>query len=309
MAGHPEENDRRMIQYLLGTLPEAERTRLEDDYFADDTRFEELAAVEAELIDAYVRGELARSERAQFEARYLATSEQRARVAFARQLVGQSDKTPVETPAKPAVWRRWARLAPGWLSWRPWLVPGLAGAGLILVLGVGWWTTQPSSLPAATEANRGQSPASAPSQVAPPARVAGATPPSETTAERPPGSGRRSAAIDVIALVLAPGLTRSPGQGSAMLAVPSGTSHVRIQLDHEGESYPSYRAVLLTPEGQEVWRQSGFAPVQPGVKSVVVVVPAAMLRPGDDYVLTLSGSTPRGPIEVVAEYTFRVARR
>jgi hypothetical protein len=37
MAGHQEEHDRRMIQYLLGTLPEVERTRLEDDYFADDT--------------------------------------------------------------------------------------------------------------------------------------------------------------------------------------------------------------------------------------------------------------------------------
>jgi hypothetical protein len=333
MAGYQEEHDRRMIGYLLGTLPEVERTRLEDDYFADDTLFEELAAVEAELVDAYVRGTLASSERAQFEARYLASSEQRARIAFARQLIEkphkgltrgtdcvcppldrESRQDPLGKTVETQVgWWHRARPALGWLPWRPWLVPALAGAGLTVVAGAGWLAMQPASLPVATEATRAQSPAPAPAQRTSPTTEAvhtvPATPPPATTPERQPRPGRGTAAIDAIALVLVPGMTRSSGQGSPVLAIASGTSSVRIQADHEGESFPSYRAVLRTPEGEEVWRQSGLTPVQPGVKSVVIVVPAAILRSGADYVLSLSGTPPRGPVEDVADYTFRVASR
>lgn len=296
MPGNQHENDRRMIQYLLGTLAEEERTRLEDDYFADDTLFEELAAVEAELIDAYVGGELAGSERAQFEERYLASSEQRARIAFARQLIEKPDKTPSQVTETDIGWWRRARTA---LDWRqPIFAAAFAVAVLAIVVSAVWRIYRPASPPVPTQAQRTQ-PATEPVP---------ATLPPATTAERQPQSGRGTAAVDAIALVLAPGLTRSPGEGGAVLAIGPGTKTVRIQLDHEGEGYASYRAVLRTPEGQEVWRQRDVAPLRRGAKSVVIIIPAASLRPGD-YVVTLSGIPPSGPVEDVADYAFRVVKQ
>jgi hypothetical protein len=63
-----------------------DRDRFEDKYFADDNLHEQLLAVECELIDAYVHGELSASERRHFEDRYLATPEGREKVAGARAL-------------------------------------------------------------------------------------------------------------------------------------------------------------------------------------------------------------------------------
>jgi hypothetical protein len=84
-----EPNDRKnalMRAYLLGDLPEADRQEIEDSYFAADEQFDRLAAIEADLVDAYVDGTLTTQERVLFERNYL-TSDQRVRhVGFARQL-------------------------------------------------------------------------------------------------------------------------------------------------------------------------------------------------------------------------------
>ena len=78
----PQENDRGefMTRYLLGELPEPEAARFEDQYSADETLFEDLTAMEAELIDAYVHGELTPERRNRFETKYLASARQRQKV-------------------------------------------------------------------------------------------------------------------------------------------------------------------------------------------------------------------------------------
>src|SRR5947207_852946 len=53
-------------QYLLGALPEAERSRVAEQYFVDEQFFEELLDVENELLDQYVRGQLSPEERKKF---------------------------------------------------------------------------------------------------------------------------------------------------------------------------------------------------------------------------------------------------
>ena len=45
-----------MTRYLLGDLPEIEQTAVEQEYFADPEKFEEVWAVENDLVDRYVRG-------------------------------------------------------------------------------------------------------------------------------------------------------------------------------------------------------------------------------------------------------------
>ena len=72
-----------MMRYLLGDVSDEERVQLEERYFVDDGVFEQLSALEDELIDDYIRGELAESQRKQFELHFLTSVERRQKLAFA----------------------------------------------------------------------------------------------------------------------------------------------------------------------------------------------------------------------------------
>jgi hypothetical protein len=66
------EQDERITGYLLvGRLTEDEQTAVEEEYFADPQKFEEVWAIENDLVDAYVRGRLPGGERELFERHYL----------------------------------------------------------------------------------------------------------------------------------------------------------------------------------------------------------------------------------------------
>ena len=73
-----------MIQYLLGTLPEAETERFDALSVADPEFANELTAIEKNLVDAYVEGELTGPTLERFESHYLASPLRREKVEFAR---------------------------------------------------------------------------------------------------------------------------------------------------------------------------------------------------------------------------------
>ena len=78
-------DDRKMItDYLLGELPDPDQKALEARYFVDDALFEQLLAIEDEMIERYARGEVTPAERAQFERHFLASPARRKRVRFAK---------------------------------------------------------------------------------------------------------------------------------------------------------------------------------------------------------------------------------
>ena len=79
-------SDEAVRRYLLGQSPDDEAEALEARYFEDPEELENVRAVEAELLDAYVRGTLDPSERALVEHRYAETPALQERVAFARAL-------------------------------------------------------------------------------------------------------------------------------------------------------------------------------------------------------------------------------
>src|SRR5262245_14049351 len=74
------------VKYLLGNLTEEEQVQVEDRAFADGDYLSALEATEADLIDAYVRGELSQSDRRSFELRFLTSPERLRKVEFARAL-------------------------------------------------------------------------------------------------------------------------------------------------------------------------------------------------------------------------------
>jgi hypothetical protein len=79
-----EPGDERIVDYLLRRMTEGDRECYEREYFSNHLAHEQLLAVECELIDAYLSGELPAAERRDFERVYLATPEMRARVVDAR---------------------------------------------------------------------------------------------------------------------------------------------------------------------------------------------------------------------------------
>ncbi|MBI1763749.1 MAG: hypothetical protein HYR56_20170 [Acidobacteria bacterium] len=123
-----------MVLYVLGELPADDALRVEEEYFADDACLVELNAVCAEMVEAYLHGEMPSAERLQFETRLEKLPYLNARVAAERALLNVL-VTPPKTTAKdlaPASgWRSWLTL---WPDWRL----ALAVAGL-LVFSAGVW--------------------------------------------------------------------------------------------------------------------------------------------------------------------------
>jgi hypothetical protein len=86
------DDDDLLRRFLLGDLPEAEQARLHEACFLDAALQARVLAAEDDLIDAYVRGELAQEERVRFEQRFASTPEQRQRLEFARMLARTSER-------------------------------------------------------------------------------------------------------------------------------------------------------------------------------------------------------------------------
>lgn len=287
--------DRRLIAYLLGQMSEAERTQLEDQYFAEDARFEYLAAVETDLIDSYVRGELAEPDRARFEQRFPRSPRLRARIALARQLQARARLAigiPADEPARPQA--RSSRPATRATRSRPALIGAVSAVVVLIVAVVGWFAFQSTSSQAAPAGPNIPPPAAGqPGQPASPdpQPVSAATHHTST-----PGP---------ITLVLAPGSAGSRDD-SALLTMPQGDDVVRIQIDHDGPARERYAVLVGTSDRQRVWTELDMTARAPGAKGVILEIPVSSL-PAGHYILTLSGGAQGAKrLEALADYTFRV---
>lgn len=333
MANKTLEDDR-LTQYILGGLPERERERLEALYFEDDDAFEQVLIAEEELTDAYVRGELSMDERAQFEKSYLSSPRGCERVQFARSLADAvSDARGVETTSE-------VKGAPGYslfaavraygTAWQS----AFAAAALVVAVSLVWLIVEHARMrdelrqlrgeqaalneraqemerrAAAEQARSGELLAQLEGERARPVlevrregdAVRQERPSPDTTAWQ---ALRRS----VISFVLTPGLVR--GSGTRTLPVPDINSSVVLRLNVEAGTYRSYRAVIESAGGQQVWHADLTKPRRltgAGETLELPGIPARVLPPGD-YVLLLSGKRPDGGFEGVADYSFRVARK
>jgi anti-sigma factor RsiW len=307
--------DSRLRQYLLGELPERDRTRIEELYFADDDRFEQVLVAEEELIDAYVAGELDAPERERFEQTFLTTATRRERLAFARTLHAALAREATPSPAIEET-SRWPR--------RPLLVQqrtsvsvavprwALVAAAAVLVLGVASLLVERGRLNDAIDRLQADAGTLAQRNQQLQQDVENERRRAESARTQPPGpaitaeTGRTSSTPVIATFVLAPGLVRSSG-GPNVVRIPPTAALVRLELDLESDSHPGYRPVLSTAEGQEVWRQQPVpARRTSSGRGVVLELPATLLT-NRDYVLTLSGVTGNRS-EEVETYMFRASR-
>src|SRR5712691_6045547 len=92
-----------MVEYLLGGLSEEEQVEIEQRFLKDPAYFEQLQALEAELNDDYVRGELGARDQERWAHRFSTSAEWRRRVAFAGILLSADDHLSTVTTAQTKV--------------------------------------------------------------------------------------------------------------------------------------------------------------------------------------------------------------
>jgi hypothetical protein len=316
-----------MLSYLFGELPEVEQSRLEERFFTDDEYYEQLLALEDELRYDYAAGGLTPDQRTKFERRFLDSPYAHRRTELATAVLGKVHEAHVRaTPApvdeaKSSLWQSllaFFSLQPSALQF------SLAAASVVLLVGATWLfyqtvklrsqvtqletaragqTQQENELRARQQQLNGELERERGQRAQLEQQLAQQT---ETARER---ERQVSSPASFFSFLLTPGLVRG-ADSMKRLSLPLTASQVRLQLKSQRPaSYQSYRAVLQTLDGRELWSRnlarSGL--IAPG-QTIMVSLPAKRL-PAGDYILALRGQTPDGKVEEIDEYYFSVVRQ
>lgn len=307
-----------ITQYLLGVLPEPQRVALEVECFADKERFEEVAAAENDLIDDYLRGKLSRDEHAQFEQHFLSSPRRRERVHAAKILLRSISSGVVagDNVRRPTPLR---------YSWSPlskrknhiWALA--AAAAILLALGGIWLTIETSRLrnqvlqaqaEQAAELERRREldkQLEAQSGRAQQLSEELASLRDQLTALEAQSDKHRSASTNVLSFFLTAALARGNGGETQTLTIPPGIQAVKLRLTLKRSDYQSYRAVVRTPEGAEIWNQAIIPTPMKSGAVVMLQIPASRFA-RNDYILKIMGTTSTGEVDDASSYYFRVER-
>jgi hypothetical protein len=274
-----------LMKYLLGGLAEEEQVRIEDRAFADPAFMDALQAAEADLIDAYVQGELTAFDRRAFEYRFLVSPVRRSKVEFARALAQVGGETKAfEFATDEPVWKRLFAFGAGW---SPAVQAAAASAVLIVAAAATWLTFENATLRS---------------------RIAGLEARQHQLEEQSRAQGPTASRTPVASLIFAAGLSRAETRRN-VLELGSSTEIARIEIQLEArDDYPRYRAELRTSSGEDVMTQNNLSSSGPaGQASVVFNTSADLLRSGS-YELALKGVAPGNRVEDIGYYYFRVVR-
>lgn len=304
-------NRQLLIGYLFCSLPAEETERLDDLSFTDERFVQELRLVEDDLVDAYVRGELAANLLTRFETRYLSSPLRREKVALARALYGygEENRKVVAQQQRQSPLRTF--FFPEFLSHRPWQWT-FAAAVLILVGLSGWLIfhkRRVMPVPQQTEITLGSG--------AEKERVASANPtqepqtePTEPSAETNPQEKKKpepGVAAEVASIVLAPQVRG--GTTVAAVSLKSVTGYVAVHLELEPNDYSLYRVELLRQTtGEVLWRANNLSSRRhDGDQTINVRLPVGVLN-RESYVLRVSGLSQTGASELISDYGFRIVK-
>ena len=89
----PDHDNEELVRYVLGLLPDEATERLDEASIADDEVAARLRIVETNLIDSYVRGQLAGATLERFESYYLSSPRRRESVRWRRGFVRVVDRS------------------------------------------------------------------------------------------------------------------------------------------------------------------------------------------------------------------------
>jgi hypothetical protein len=310
-------SDQIIIRYLLNDLEAEAEVRFEEAYLEDGDLFEQVQALEEELIDDYVNGYLSDYERQRFERHYLVSEPRRARIETTRQLVRlciSSSSSRVAVPATSRSESWWSSLLS---HLRPLMKQPLAqGFGLatvlLLVLGSGLVievlrlrgqlsevSEERAALLRRAEDverqlafERGRSTDERTQNPAPSEKLRDVESKQNPVAERSPQASRGQ----IVFLALMPGSRDIKSRNTA--AISSRTNLLELRIDLEGQDTSNlgpYRVVLRTVDGdKQIWAQEGIKPRRSrSTQYLLIRVPADRFRAtgGQDFMLMLSART------------------
>src|SRR5438309_3016617 len=298
----PKFHDDKMIaRYLLGELPEAEQTKLEEQAFSDSDYLQQVRAVEKDLIDEYARGELSGAARQAFEQRFFVSEGRHRQIEFARALMQVAGESPAKASSATATIPWWDSIFLFGRGLNPTLRFALAALALFAVIG-GVWLFKESM-----RSRREQAQNQPPSEATPPVQE-NATPKAtaEQRAQNEPQAtpspanqleGRQTPQPVVASLLLLPGTSRGAESQPHLTITPAtSTAQLRVMLER-GDEYKTYELQLRTVSGKVVRSQDGLtAHAGPGGRAVLLTLPASLLTTSD-YELTLNGINEQRRVE------------
>jgi len=318
------DNEKLISRYLLGELPDEQQVEIEDRAFSDQEYLASITAVENDLIDEYVRGELSADARQRFESRFLASAERRKRVEFAKALRTVVSESPaVKKVVQPAT------------TWRESLYAFLNGlnpaarlafvAAALLVVAVAAWLfvetmrlrSQVMTLQAERQSGQNLQQALDAERKRNEelnARLTQEKQQREQTDEslrqltETPEATKPAPAPVIASLTLLPGLSRSGGEKPNLdLSNDARLVRLNIGIDPE-EQYKTFAVELRTLAGREIWNRENLAArTRRGTRAVGLTLPATVLKPGE-YELRLRGLTEGGGSEDIGFYYFTVKK-
>jgi hypothetical protein len=299
-------NEQLIINYLLGDLPEAEASRLDQLSVADDEFADFLEAVESELIDDYIRGELPENRRARFESHYLSSATRLEKLAVARTLLRRADNA--DSSAQFREWIRPVRFAPSrtyqWLAIAAALaVFVLAGYLLLTNIQLQNQIAQMQRDHAALK-NREeqlQRELAQRSFLDRQKETELAITKEKLEALEKQLADRSSAPVKLFAFTLSPQqreIATTPD-----VKIPMATESLVVTLKLERDDFPAYQTVLKNSATDEILLKSKAE--RSTNHTVVVKFPAKILN-SEDYILELSGITQNGRVEIISGYPFHV---
>ncbi len=326
MAKQTFDNDQTIIRYLLNELSAEDQASFEEAYLRDGSLFEQVQALEEELIEDYVKEDLSDHDRHRFKFHYLASDQRRARIEGARQLFQTcSLKSPAQTAADDHIDSKFFSFRSQFrLLTKQRLALGFGtAAALLLTLG-SWLVIELQRL-------RGQL-----------ARVSDERATLERRAEESERrlvhereqlteERKRSIALrdkleqelaksqasksQIVFLALTSGIRNINKPDRAVISARTSYIELWVELERQEAANPrSYRAVVKTVEGdREIWSKEGIKlQRRKSARYVVLRVPADRFKTAgaQDFTLTLSALTAEGKeYEELESQYFKVTAR
>lgn len=318
MTGEGEHtfDEKVLVRYLLGALPERDAELLDELSIADEAVAWRLRDVENDLLDSYVRGELSGDELARFKNVYLTSPDRLKRLEFAQALSGIGGRAMAAAAAAPVASTNQAagptanrrslkeKSSQNWFS-----VPqlklqwGFAAIAICLAIAAGYLTAENGRLSKKNAEAQDEHAALV-------QRVDGlrAQLDAQQSAKSESGAELRLDQIKTIGALIAP-----PTRGAEQLAtisVPARTDLVVLSLSLESDDFSAYSAkVRDSASEQVVWQSGELKSVTADRASTVSISFPAKLVQQRNYIVELSGISPNKRPEFISGYPVRFVMR
>jgi cell division protein FtsB len=304
-----------MRRYLLGLLPEPEQVALEERFFEDGEILREMRAVEQDLVDAYVRGQLGPDEKSVFESHYLSVHRRAERVAFAGDLLRLADAEPEltlqtgSTESREPFWRKWLSLfqTPQFaMSAAGAMIAILVVSGLLLFRERARWRQELAKSQAEQAAQKEKLNALEQEIAKGRADAAQLAAELEQLRQQQLGPPEPAAPATIFSFLLLP-TSRGAAEQQTLRLAPNA-ARVRLQMKIRAGGYKSYRVRIDPIDGGNAWESASVTARSAGISTTLSVLVPARNLPRGDYNLELSGIDANGAAESIENYSFRVSR-